>query len=126
VGAIGRWTLIYGRRKTGRTTLVKRNLRMDLYVLMADPGNVITLDDRVVRVDVAMREVRGVLRRGGVAVVDEFQRLPEVYWSMISNWAGSGVLVAVGSSYGIVNRVFDRNSSLLGALHADGGRHNIL
>lgn len=33
---------------------------------------------------------------------------------MISNWAGSGVLVAVGSSYGVVNRVFDRNSSLLG------------
>ena len=33
---------------------------------------------------------------------------------MISNWAGNGVLVAVGSSYGIVDRVFDRNSSLLG------------
>lgn len=114
VRAIGNWTLIYGRRKTGKTTLVKRNLRMDLYVLMADPGNVITLDDRLVRVDVAMREVRGVLRRGGVAVIDEFQRLPEVYWSMISNWAGSGVLVVVGSSYGIVNRVFDRNSPLLG------------
>jgi len=58
----------------------------------------------VVRVDVAMREVKGVLRRGGLAVIDEFQRLPEVYWSMISNWAGSGVLVVVGSSYGIVNR----------------------
>ncbi|MEM4650410.1 MAG: ATP-binding protein [Pyrobaculum sp.] len=114
VRAIGNWTLIYGRRKTGKTTLVKRNLRMDLYVLMADPGNVITLDDRVVRVDVAMRELRDVLRRGGLAVIDEFQRLPEVYWSMISNWAGSGVLVAVGSSYGIVNRVFDRNSPLLG------------
>ncbi len=33
---------------------------------------------------------------------------------MISNWAGIGVLVTVGSSYGIVDRVFDRNSSLLG------------
>jgi len=89
---------------------------------MADPGNVITLDDRVARVDVAMREIRDVLRRGGVAVIDEFQRLPEVYWSMISNWAGSGVLVADG----IVNRVFDRNSPLLGALHTHGGWHNIL
>jgi len=82
VRAIGNWTLIYGRRKTGKTTLVKRNLRMDLYVLMADSGNVITLDDRMVRVDVAMREVRVVLRRGGVAVIDEFQRLPEVYRSI--------------------------------------------
>jgi len=47
---------------------------------MADPGDVITLDDRLVRVGEAMREVRGVLRRSGLAVVDEFQRLPEVYW----------------------------------------------
>jgi len=27
VRAIGNWTLIYGRRKTGKTTLVKENLR---------------------------------------------------------------------------------------------------
>jgi len=114
VRAIGNWTLIYGRRKTGKTTLVKRNLRMDLYILIADPGNAITLDDRVIKVDEAMREVKDTLRRGGLVVIDEFQRLPEVYWVMISNWAGSGVLVAVGSSYGIVNRVFDRNSPLLG------------
>jgi len=39
-----------------------------------------TLDDRVVKVDEAMREVGDILRRGGLAVVDEFQRLPEVYW----------------------------------------------
>jgi AAA+ ATPase superfamily predicted ATPase len=58
VRAIGNWTLIYGRRKTGKTTLVKRNLRMDLYILIADPGNAITLDDRVVKVDEAMRAVR--------------------------------------------------------------------
>ncbi len=30
VGVIGSWTLICGRRRTGKTTLVKRNLRMDL------------------------------------------------------------------------------------------------
>jgi hypothetical protein len=33
---------------------------------------------------------------------------------MISNWAGYGVLAAVGSGYGIVDKVFHRNSSLLG------------
>ena len=63
-----------------------------------------TLEDRVVKVDEAMRKVGDILRR---AVVDELQRLPD-------NWAGNGVLVAVGSSCGIVDRVFDRNSSLLG------------
>jgi len=47
---------------------------------MADPGNAMTLDDRVVEVDEAMREVGDIFRRGGLAVVDEFQRLAEVYW----------------------------------------------
>ena len=56
--AIWNRTLIYGRRKTGKTTLVKRNLRMGLYILIADPGNAIMLDGRVVKVDEAMRAVR--------------------------------------------------------------------
>jgi hypothetical protein len=32
---------------------------------MADPGNAVTLDDRVVKVDKAMREVGDILRRDG-------------------------------------------------------------
>ncbi len=44
---------------------------------MADPGNAMTLDDRLVKVDEAMRKVGDILRR---SVVDEFQRLPELYW----------------------------------------------
>jgi len=111
---IKNWTLIYGRRKTGKSTLVKKNLKMDYYVLIADSNNGITLDDKVVRVDDAIKEVKHVLQKGGVAVVDEFQRLPEVYWAMISNWDREGILVIIGSSYGIVNKVFDRNSPLLG------------
>jgi len=31
---------------------------------MADPGNAMTLDDRVAKVDEAMREVGDILRRG--------------------------------------------------------------
>jgi hypothetical protein len=58
---------------------------MDYYVLIADSNNAITLDDTVVKIDEAMKEVKGILRRGGVAVIDEFQRLPEIYWAMISN-----------------------------------------
>ncbi|MQL56508.1 hypothetical protein GFB69_12610, partial [Acidianus ambivalens] len=33
----------------------------------------------------------------GIAVIDEFQRLPDIYWSMISNWDKNGILVLVGS-----------------------------
>lgn len=114
IKGINSWTLIYGRRKTGKTTLVKNNLKIDFYALIADSNNAIGMDDRIMKIDDAMKEVKSTLSRGGVAVIDEFQRLPEIYWSVISNWKREGILVLVASSYGIVNTVFDRNSPLLG------------
>ncbi|MCI2415761.1 MAG: ATP-binding protein [Candidatus Aramenus sp.] len=110
---IKNWTLIYGRRKTGKSTLVKNNLRSDYYVLIADSNNAI-LDDKIISIEDAMKEVKQTLYKEGIVVIDEFQRLPQVYWSMIGGWSPHGILVAIGSSYGIVNRVFDRNSPLLG------------
>jgi len=110
---IQNWTLIYGRRKTGKTTLVKNNLKYDSYVFITDVNSAIE-DDRIVKIDDVLNDIKATLRKGGIAVIDEFQRLPEVYWSLISTWAPSGVLVALGSSYGIVSKVFDRNSPLLG------------
>lgn len=107
------WALVYGRRKTGKTTLVRNNLRVDFYTLIADRTNAV-VDDRIVKVEDALREVKATISKGGTAVIDEFQRLPEVFWSLISTWPREGVLVLVASSYGTVNKVFDRNSPLLG------------
>ncbi|BAB67110.1 AAA family ATPase [Sulfurisphaera tokodaii] len=111
---INSWTLVYGRRKTGKTTLIKNNLKMDFYALIADSNNAIDLNDNTMKIDDVIKEVKSTLSKGGTAVIDEFQRLPEVYWSIISNWKREGILVLVASSYGIVNKVFDRNSPLLG------------
>ncbi|ACP37407.1 AAA family ATPase [Saccharolobus islandicus] len=114
IASIKNWTLIYGRRKTGKTTLVKSALKYDTYIIIGDVNNAITQSDEIVRIEKALEEVKRTLKNGGIAVIDEFQRLPEIYWSLIASWAPSGILVAIGSSYGIVNKVFDRNSPLLG------------
>jgi hypothetical protein len=114
VSKIKNWTLIYGRRKTGKTTLVNNYLDHDYYVTVGDINNAVTHDGKILKLEEALMEVKQVLSRGGIAVIDEFQRLPEIYWSLISTWAPSGILVAIASSYGIVNKVFERNSPLLG------------
>lgn len=54
--------------------------------------------------------------------MDEFQRLPPKYWDLVATWAPSGLLIAAGSSYGVVHKVFDKSSPLLGLsapLHID-------
>ncbi|MEM0373110.1 MAG: hypothetical protein QXV69_07185 [Sulfolobaceae archaeon] len=58
--------------------------------------------------------MKSTLSKGGTVVIDKFQMLSEIYWSLISTWPREGILVLVASSYGIVNKVFDRNSLLLG------------
>ena len=75
---IQNWTLIYGRRKTGKTTLVKNNLKYDTYVFITDTNSAIE-DDKIVKIDESLNDVKTTLRKGGIAVIDEFQRLPEVY-----------------------------------------------
>jgi hypothetical protein len=50
--------LIYGRRKTGKSTLVKKNLHMDYYVLIADSNSAITADDKVMKINDTIKEVK--------------------------------------------------------------------
>ncbi|MGC8583971.1 MAG: ATP-binding protein [Thermoproteus sp.] len=108
------WVLLYGRRKVGKTTLIKNCVRHDVYVLVGQGGGAAVLGGELVPVESALREVGVALRRGGVAVVDEFQRLPARFWDLLASWAPNGVLVASGSSHGVLGKVFDRSSPLLG------------
>lgn len=108
------WTLLYGRRKVGKTTLIRQCVRHDVYALIGRGGDVAVLGESVEPIESALREVGLALRRGGAAVIDEFQRLPARYWDLLSTWAPSGLLIAAGSSYGILHKVFEKSSPLLG------------
>ncbi|NPA96638.1 MAG: ATP-binding protein [Crenarchaeota archaeon] len=116
------WLLVYGRRKTGKTFLLRRCLRWGLYVtitrarscIVERGGSIGFLDD----LRACISSVIDSLARGETVVVDEFQRLPEDYWDLIALKRSevSGRLVLCGSSLGIARRVFDRRSPLLGLL----------
>ncbi len=115
------WVLVYGRRKTGKTFLVRRCLSWDLYVLVSRGGECYLESGGSVQLlglEDAMRRTLDVVRRGGLVILDEFQRLPERTWDLIAlaGHEASDRLVLCGSSLTIVARVFDRRSPLLGLL----------
>jgi AAA+ ATPase superfamily predicted ATPase len=62
---------VYGRRKTGKTTLVANCVKYDYYVLIVDKNRAIT-GESIVSTEIALREAKGILNRGGVVVIDEF------------------------------------------------------
>ncbi|MDK2464802.1 MAG: ATP-binding protein [Candidatus Korarchaeota archaeon] len=113
------WILVYGRRKVGKTFVIKRYLDWDVYVTVSRARDAIVEDFTGVRraeLDAALERVSRVLSSGGAAVVDEFQRLPEGAWDLLAALHPQGRLIASGSSLGIVGRVFDRRSPLLGLI----------
>ncbi len=112
------WLLVYGRRKVGKSFIIRRYLNWDLYITVARSRDAIMESDGIRRIELseALNEAIKVLSSGGTAVIDEFQRLPEGTWDLLASLHPKGRLIAVGSSLGIIKRVFDERSPLLGLL----------
>lgn len=108
------WTLLYGRRKTGKSTLLKNCVKYEYYVTLASSNEGILESGERLKLGELLKQVRSELKRGSTVIIDEFQRLPEEYYTDISTFDKTGLLILSGSSYGIINKVFDKNSPLLG------------
>jgi predicted AAA+ superfamily ATPase len=115
-----RWMLVYGRRKTGKTFLIKLVRKPDLHLVITRGRNVIyvrregfveTLDYKK-----AIEMATSYLSSGKEVFIDEFQRLPPEYWDALSTFHPIGTLILAASSFGIVEKIFDRRSPLLGLL----------
>ena len=116
----GRWLLVYGRRKTGKTWLLRRCTDWRLYATVARGAGCI-LEERdggvhILGLDDCIRRIYEALGGRDVVVVDEFQRLPVRYWDIFQLAASRGEsrLVLCASSLGVARKVFDRRSPLLG------------
>jgi len=115
------WLLVYGRRKTGKTFLLRRCVNWDMYVTITKTRTcIVEYNGRVEFQDLrpCLDSALGLLARNEVVVIDEFQRLPEEYWDLIGlkHHDVAGRLILCGSSLGIARKVFDRRSPLLGLL----------
>jgi hypothetical protein len=114
----GSWLLLYGRRKTGKSFMTRLLAEWSIYSIVARDGTIVFeergSEPRLMSIEEAIRAIAGHLRRGDVAVIDEFQRLPESVWEMLASMHPNGQLILVASSLGVVERVFSRHSPLLG------------
>ncbi len=111
------WTLVYGRRKVGKTYMLRRFVNWDVYLLIGLEGTVWVegadvgrLDSMDVVVDLVMRY----LRSGKTVIIDEFQRMSMGVLERIASVHPDGRLILSGSSMGVINRILGPGSPLLG------------
>lgn len=110
------WVLLFGRRKVGKTFLVRNFLEWDVYVMVRRDGVSIAegLDVGWIEDPRALSGAVGrALGEGRTVVVDEFQRLPEWFLDEVSLHHPSGKLILSGSSMRVVDKVLGSRSPLL-------------
>ncbi len=112
----GGWLLIFGRRKVGKTFLIKNFLNYDLYFFIRRDGRIINERGKST-VDKMMVKLRRKLKEGKTVVIDEFQRLPEEIWDEIASVHPSGRLILSGSSMSVVSKLLSKNSPFLGIIY---------
>ncbi len=113
------WLLLYGRRKVGKTFLIKNFLPHDHYFLVRRDGRILAEKYPLSEIP-SLREfiplAKDALRQGKCIAIDEFQRLPSYFCDEISSVHPGGKLILSGSSLRVIRKVFTRQSPLLGLL----------
>jgi len=111
------WILLYGRRKVGKTYLLKNFVRKDEYILIGREGTIWLEGSERKKLDSfdeLADHVKGQLEKGKRIVIDEFQRAPMDQMEWISTSHPSGQLILSGSSMSVVRKVLGTGSPILG------------
>lgn len=111
------WVLIYGRRKVGKTFLVRNFIKHDMYVLVKRGGGALIVGGPLKRTDdhgQVMEFITRALEDGKIVVVDEFQRLPDEFLDMLQMVHPKGGLVLLGSAMHVAQNLTSKKSPLLG------------
>ncbi len=109
------WTLVYGRRKTGKSFLVERYSRYDDYFFVGRDRRII---EKVRWTEHGYDGFLEILRRGlecgRSIVVDEFHRLGDGFLDYLHALPQKGRLTLVSSTLHTARMLFDRRSPILG------------
>ncbi|MCC5998978.1 MAG: ATP-binding protein, partial [Thermofilum sp.] len=109
----GRWVLVYGRRKVGKSFFVRSSVEYDRYYFVGR-GGFIYEEDSVLSYEAFKREVVQSLERDEAVVVDEVQRLPGEFFDLLHRLGVRGRLVAVSSTLWLARELIGKRSPVLG------------
>ncbi|VVB76663.1 AAA domain protein [uncultured archaeon] len=118
IAGVRKWTLIYGRRKTGKTFLVERFVKYDDYFFVNRDRTILSkISNLRMTYDMLVELLRRDLADGKTVVIDEFQRLGEPFLDLLHSMKKSGRLILLTSTLFFAKNLLHSRSPLLGLFH---------
>jgi hypothetical protein len=112
---IHKWALIYGRRKTGKTFLVRNFFKYDEYFFVKKDRTIILGEgDQPITYDAFIPLFNRLLRDGKTIVVDEFHRLGRDFMDHLHFVEKKGKLFVISSTFHLAKELVKSRSPLLG------------
>ncbi|NJE42044.1 ATP-binding protein [Thermococcus sp. GR6] len=112
-----KWSLWYGRRKTGKTFYTREKLRYSYYFIVTHGREIINVETGEALSFSEFLRMFPLLLGTGRIVVDEFHRLDEPFFSLLQGLSGKGELTLITSTRHYFRRFIGENSPLLGLFH---------
>jgi hypothetical protein len=113
------WMLVYGRRKVGKTYLLKHFVKWDAYFLVRRDGTVLCEGIPQKRVDdirVFSSIIEALIGENKTIIIDEYQRLPPEFFDEVALAHPNGKLILSGSVVSTLHKFFGTSSPMLGLL----------
>ena len=108
------WVIVYGRRKTGKTFMLRNLTTWNAYILIRRDLSIRSEEIKIKDVNDLVNKVGEGLKKGQTIIIDEFQRLPIRVLEDLTQFHPHGRLVLSGSSLRIIKEIFEPSSPLLG------------
>jgi predicted AAA+ superfamily ATPase len=109
----GRWVLVYGRRKVGKSYFIRSSVSYDKYYFVGRDGSIFT-GDSALSYDAFKREATQCLERDETVVVDEIQRLPGEFLDLLHKLGVRGRLIVISSTLWLTRELIGKSSPVLG------------
>jgi len=111
----GKWILVYGRRKTGKTFLVENFVNYDEFFFVKRDRSIIEKGSwREISYDTLKEIIVRDLEAGKCIVVDEFHRLGDDFLDFIHALPTKGKLILISSTLHTARTLMGRYSPILG------------
>lgn len=115
------WLLVFGRRKTGKTFLLRKMVYHDYYFFVTRGGEIFDASEEKVKTlsySIFLERLKRLLTEEKTIVIDEFQRLPDEFLDFLHyiKPLSKAKLVLVGSSIQVSKKILSKRSPLLGVI----------